>query len=83
MIASERLSSVWIGPGTWLVDRRHHRPTIGVVTDVRERDREMGARLSIRWRPNVYQNVSVSIAIEHLASGAWRVDTLADQEDDQ
>ena len=67
-------SSVWIGPGTWLVDRRHHRPTVGVITQVHERDREMGARLAIRWRPNRYQNVSLAIAIEYLRTGDWAID---------
>lgn len=34
----------WIGRGTWLVDRRHHRSRIGVVTEVTEGESEMSYR---------------------------------------
>lgn len=64
----------WIGRGTWLVDRRHHRSRIGVVTEVTEGESEMSSRLGIQWRPDCYHNVSVAGALEHLKTGEWGVD---------
>ena len=64
----------WIGPGTWLIDRRHYGPWIGVITSIDERDRGRAARLSIYWRNDRYQNVSLASALDYLISGDWRVD---------
>jgi hypothetical protein len=66
--------SHWLGAGTWLVDRRHFRPRIGVITDVNERERGMASRLSIYWRSKSYENISVSMALDRFVRGDWRVD---------
>jgi hypothetical protein len=34
----------------------------------------MAARLAIRWRPNVYQNISVLAALDKFKRGIWNVD---------
>ncbi|WP_049934672.1 hypothetical protein [Haloplanus natans] len=65
---------LWIGSGTWLINRHAAGPSVGVVTDVREPDRGTSARLSIYWRPNRYQGISVSMALEKLIRGEWEVD---------
>lgn len=71
---TDRSGEEWIGCGTWLVDRRHCGPTIGVITGVAERERGMASRLSIQWRPRRYQNISLSMALDNLKRGIWEVD---------
>lgn len=64
----------WIGPGTWLIDCHRSTRDIGVITEIHERDRGRAARISIYWRPNVYENISVTMALDRLIRGDWRVD---------
>jgi hypothetical protein len=62
----------WLGRGSWLVDTFHNK--IGVVTAIKERERDLSARVVIQWRGNHSQNCSVLIALEKLKSGRWRFD---------
>lgn len=66
--------STWVGRGVWLVDRRHYRRSIGVITQVHERDRGMASRLSIEWKSDRYQNISLSMALDNFKRGVWEVD---------
>lgn len=74
MITNERLerekpTGKCIIKGTWLRDRRAYRDRLGVVSHISE-----SGRIGIRWRPDTYQNLSVSMFINHLREGDWVLD---------